>query len=175
MNFIKYLAGGVFLVSASFSFPSFAGVNSASVSITVKPATVNLSCTAGKEVWDCSVSFPVGLTSNSRVTVSWPNSTGYDSGTWDSYGSSFDIQAGSVSTGLVSGGVYNWKSRCDANVKDALCSINGLYVGSTTIGVHRCAGYGYTDFCGGNDGDVGNTCNGYVYGPVMTYTFTITY
>ena len=39
MNFIKYLAGGVFLVSASFSTPSFAGVNSASGSITVYQPT----------------------------------------------------------------------------------------------------------------------------------------
>ena len=63
MKFSKILVEGVILLSTSLFNISYAGVNSASVSITVKPATVNLSCTAGKEVWDCSVSFPVGTES----------------------------------------------------------------------------------------------------------------
>ena len=179
MNFIKYLAG-VFLVSASFSIPSFAGVNSASVSITVIPKTVTLSCTAAEGTDGCSVSLPSGLRSGSSVSVSYYGETG------DYYGSGRPIlgtatwTSGTTSSGR--GACRYTDCYCPVRVYsdqiddypgiNEFCYMAGVETGSSQLSLYRTR---YWLECVQLSGEgSGQDCY-WEPSREITYTFTVTY
>jgi len=63
------VGGGVLSVFLSLINSASAGTNTASVSITVKPAIQTFTCDMAKGVTSCSVHLSSGLTQNSRITI----------------------------------------------------------------------------------------------------------
>lgn len=171
MKFNKYLAGGVFLISASFSLPSFAGVNSASVSITVIPKNVTLSCYQGYGGSGCSVNLPAGLRSGSTVTVGY-----YTTATlgWCDYGNSkyYKTRTSGV-TESGKGACVN--AKCNETTSRVYSYMYGLSVGSTNVGVYVRPSHSETRYC--NEQDGGQSPCGYddIDSCENTYTFTVTY